>query len=570
VPYLLDVARAASDRRYRTVVLICASQMGKTEWLFNEIGRQFTDRPRPCLYVGPTEKNVRSMSLDRVAKMIRSTPPLREALLGGIHDKVTEKWIGGARLGFAWASSATELASHPAHLAIIDERDRMASDIGGEGDPVTLVRARLKNYFGSTLIVTSTPTIEHLSPIWDLWLEGTMGVWSWLCPACDGWFAPRSELLRLDEEAPLSVIEREAYLECPHCQHAVRESDKRGLEARYVFHAERGDDPSRPAGPTLEPPENSTASFLVNGLASQFPGGRVGTLARNLVAARRTRDPTRVQACLNTDFGELYRAAGERPSWQEVEATRGTYRRGEIPHGAQALVLACDVQRDRLYWLVRGFGHQLESWLIDHGVIFGATDYDDAWISLGHLIGRAYGHLTVARALVDSGYKPGSEYRRPENVIYAFCRRFSPVAMPSKGYASSRAPVNLTPLKTEGVNLVGFDTDHFKTSLHIRIRWPQLEPGAWHTHADIDEDYCRQVVAEEVVTTPGGKRVWVDHNRPNHYGDCEVLALVAARTLTLEALPPIEHVQAAQAAQARQAEARGREPPRGGRFERFS
>lgn len=572
-PYLVAPARAMHNRQYDTCVLVCGSQQGKSELMFNIIGQQFCDRPRPMLYVGPTEKNVRSMSLDRVSKMIRTTPALRERLLAGIHDKVTEKWIGGARLGFAWASSATELASHPAHTALIDERDRMSNDIGGEGDPVTLVRGRLKNYYGSKLFVTSTPTIEHMSPIWDLWLEGTMGVYSWLCPVCDGWFGPRSELLVYDDEASLATIERTAVIACPHCGAEIHEEQKRDLVSGYVYHTIANDEePSKPGGPQLEPPENTTASFLVNGLCSLFPGGRIGRLARNLEAANRSGSPTRKQSALNVDFGELYRASGERPSWQEVEATRTEYKRGEVPPGVQALTMGIDVQRDRLFWVVRGFGYQLESWLIDHGTIFGATDYDDAWITLGHMLGRQYGSLMIARAIIDSGYKPGSEYRRPENIIYQFCRRYAPVAMPSKGYATMRAPLNITPLKTEGVQLITFDTDHFKTGLHIRVRWPQLEPGSWHTHAEIDEDYCRQIVAEEVITTPGGKRAWVNHKRANHFGDCEVMALVAARTLTLEALPPPEEVARARNAELqRDAERqRGGDRPSGGRFERFS
>ncbi len=174
----------------------------------------------------------------------------------------------------------------------------------------------------------------------------------------------------------------------------------------------------------------------------------------------------------------------------------------------------------------------------------------------------------MSRALIDSGYKPGSEYRRPENVIYQFCRRYAGVALPSKGFDTLRTPVNMVPLKNDGITLITFDTDHFKTGLHIRIRWPQLEPGAWHCHREIDEDYCRQVTAEEVITTPGGKRVWVDHNRANHFGDCEVLCLVAARTLSLEALPPAEQAAAAELEAQREAARPAAERPRS-RFERF-
>ena len=91
-----------------------------------------------------------------------------------------------------------------------------------------------------------------------------------------------------------------------------------------------------------------------------------------------------------------------------------------------------------------------------------------------------------------------------------------------------------------GLTLWHLDTDYMKTWLYNRIRWPETaEDGGFHLHSETDEDYCRQLVAEEVITKASGKRTWVDRrSKPNHYLDCEVNALGAAHSLHYEAMPP--------------------------------
>ena len=108
------------------------------------------------------------------------------------------------RFGFAWAGSPTELAGHPAGLVLVDERDRMDDDTGGEGDPVELAEARIATFPDGKVLVVSTPTkgtleveeneatgLSHFkvsdtieSPTWKLWQEGTRFEWAWPCPDC--------------------------------------------------------------------------------------------------------------------------------------------------------------------------------------------------------------------------------------------------------------------------------------------------------------------------------------------------------------------------------------------------
>ena len=81
-----------SDPAYSEIIVVCGSQMGKTESMFNVIGHRMDDGPYvPALYVGPTEKQVRSISKDRVDKMLKSTKSLWDKTERGQRYSVSER-----------------------------------------------------------------------------------------------------------------------------------------------------------------------------------------------------------------------------------------------------------------------------------------------------------------------------------------------------------------------------------------------------------------------------------------------------------------------------------------------
>lgn len=553
VPYMVPIMRAFSDPRYRTVVVVAGAQMAKTECIFNIFGHRFSDGPyMPALYVGPTEKQVRSISNDRFAKMLRSTPILAARLEGGHRDKVTEKYLAGVRLGFAWAGSATELASHPVGLVLVDERDRMIADVDGEGDPVELARARLKNYPRGVLGVFSTPTIEGASAIWSLYEEGTMCAWSWPCPHCREFFVPRLDLLRWPADATPQEALAHGVLACPSCGAEITSEHKPSMNAAgaYQPHA-LGDDGEHV--PVAEPAINTTASYWVSGLAS--PWRTFGQAAEIMVRAYRSREPERVQAAINTEMGELYRIRGDAPAWHDVAARKSGYAPGSIPDGVRMLTCGVDVQKRGLYYVVRGWGFNSESWLIRHAYIPGETEYDSVWLLIASVYAELYQHageqMHVSRVFVDSGYRPGDRWRRPENQVYVHARRHHGLVFPTKGHETQDRPIKASDIDVSiagrvlkgGVKLFHLDTDYLKTWIHSRIRWPSGEPGGWHLHADTDEDYCRQIVSEELVVKPSGRRIWLRRAKDNHYLDAEANALAAAITLQVHALPRTQSTQ---------------------------
>jgi phage terminase large subunit GpA-like protein len=521
---MVPVMRAASDPRYRRIVVVCGAQMSKTESLLNIIGHKLDDDPAPILYVAPTQRQVESISSSRVMKMLASCPTLWDKLdRTRAANKVGEKFIAGQRLGFAWAGSATELSSHPAAIVLVDERDRMGADVQGEGDPVALAEARTATYPDGKVIVASTPTLEGGSPIWALYLEGTQHRWSWPCPDCGEFFVPEFSLLKWPEKSTPQKALREARVACPHCGSLLGDEHRAAMNTAGRFQI-AGD------------PEADTASFWISGLAS--PWRTFGHAAKAFIEAAHSGSQERVQTITNTVFGETFKLAGEAPAWENVAKLRGEYAMGALPDGVLRIACGVDVQGDRLVFAVRGWGYSSESWLLEHGELFGETEHEPVWTQLAHLLDTDYAGRRIDRMLVDSGYRPGGG-RTATNQVYAFCRRFAGRVLPTKGHDTQDKPLWMSKIdvtlagKTHkaGLSLVHIDTHYFKSWLYGRIEWPADQPGAWHLPHDTTDDYCQQVVSEQRIVKPNGRVVWVRTQKANHYLDAEILNCAAAHLL---------------------------------------
>ena len=565
VPFWWDIYAAFHSPKIEEVTVVCGAQMAKTESMFNIIGHRLDDGPYvPCLYIGPTEKAVKSISKDRIDKMFSSTSSLAQKLEGGQRNGVFEKFVGGVRLGFAWAGSATELASHPAGLVLLDEVDRMDGDVGGEGDPVSLARARAKNYSNRKIGTFSTPTVQGESAIWNLLdSAGAIFFYAWPCQHCKQDFVPCIELLRWPEGTNIEKRAASAVVVCPHCGGTHENKLKNTLNAtgRYLKVRKLRDreQVAKNAVIMLDDyivDDNNdvnarSCGFWISGICS--PWASFFDIAVQLMRAYKSADPTKIQAIVNTYGGELFKVKGDAPAWEEVAANRRSYARSTIPSkDCQFLTMGADVQKNGIYYEVRAWGVEFENWLIEEDFIFGQTEYDNVWMQFDKVVGQQWGELPILRAFIDSGYKPGDAHKRPDHAVYTFCRRHPGVCFPTKGRDTMDKTLNTANIdysmggKTikNGLTLYHVNTDYFKRWIHARIRWPEdATSGGWHLHNETTEDYCRQLVAEELIIKPSGQAVWLRKNKDNHYFDTCVLSTAAAFSLNVQALQPVKPEQ---------------------------
>ncbi|MGE8942688.1 terminase gpA endonuclease subunit [Leptospira interrogans] len=576
-PYVIDFERAFEDPRYDTVVLACGSQMGKSEAVLDVIGQRFDQRPAPSLYVGPSQDFLRDEIEPRLTALIDQAPPLARKVSRGKKSTKFRKVIGGVPLRLLWAGSATQLSGTTAELSMVDELDRMQENVKGEGDPLGLVRARGFTYRDRKYGVTSTPKAGNVdvvkceksglefwkkmppedieSPIWRLWQQGTMYHFAWPCPQCDEFFIPRFRNLRWPEKATPAEARRSAYIECPRCGGIVEEAHKPSLNARGVYVAP-GQHVTIDGVVHGDPPDTTTTSFWVSGLCSPFV--TIGERAAAYIEAKDAGSQEQLQAATNTGFGELWAPGdGDVPEWTEVAQLKRPYqkKRLDLPAGVRLLTLTADVQRNRILYVIRGWGARATSWLVDNGELHGPTTEEDIWADLSELLDRPIGDLSIRRAFVDSGFRPGKPDQVPVNRVYEWCRRHRSRVWPTKGRATQDKPLVVSRIevtqqgiaKKYGLELVWLDTDHFKSWVHERIRWPDDRPGAWMLPEDVEDDYCKQIVSEARVKKPNGQPQWVQRSRENHYLDCEAMQAAVGHMLSVHLIRDDTPVPAAPA-----------------------
>lgn len=567
-PYMIEWARAVHSGRYKRVVAVTAAQSGKTDSILDVIGARLDQRPAPILYAGPTKDFLTDQFEPRLMALFDEADSLRDKLIRGRRMKKTLKHVAGVRVRLAHAGSSAALKSDPAALALVDEYDEMAANIKGQGDALGLIEARGITYADFVTAITSTPSqgmaetefdqesglefwkvadaADVASPIWKLWQQGTRFHWAWPCMHCDEYFIPRFKLLRWPKNATPAQARRESYIACPHCGGVLTDAEhKRAMNARGVYVAP-GQKVDRDGTVTGDPPDSTTYSVWVSGLASPFVSW--GQRAESYLAAYLSGDQSQIQTAINANFGELYTlsSSGSVHEWQEIMERRLPYKRGEVPNGVLRLVMGVDVQKLSLPYTIRGFGSRGTSWLIDWGQLYGHTDDDQVWSDLADLMLTPIAGLQIEKVFVDSGFRPNKPDAGDEHKVYEFVRRFPWMVTPTKGKDTMSPPYKVSKIEVKpdgkkvlgSVNLAFLSTDFFKSLLMSRIRTPMEIAGAFYVPSDIDEDYCRQIVSEvRTVNRETGKAEWVRRSRANHFLDCEALCAAAAYTLNVQRIP---------------------------------
>ena len=556
---------------YRRVVAVTAAQSGKTDSLLDVIGARLDQRPAPIIYVGPTKDFLTDQFEPRLMALLDEAQTLKDKVIRGRRMKKTLKWVAGVRVRLAHAGSSSALKSDPAALALVDEFDEMAANVKGQGDVLGLIEARGITYADFVTAITSTPSqgmVEtHLdpgsglefwsdgdpddiaSPIWKLWQSGTKHHWAWPCLHCGDYFIPRLRHLRWPKNATPAMARRDSFIACPHCGGVLTDTEhKREMNARGVYVAP-GQTVEKDGTVHGDPPDSTTFSVWVSGLASPFVSW--GQRAETYLSALVSSDPSQIQTAMNANFGELYSisGSGDAPEWQEIMQRRLPYRRGDVPDGVVRVVMGVDVQKLSLFYVIRGFGARGTSWLLDYGQLYGHTDDDQVWTDLADLMMSPIGGLHVEKVFIDSGFRPNKPDAGDEHKVYEFARRYSWLVTPTKGKDVQNPPYRVSKIEVKpsgkklvySINLAWLSTDFFKSLLVSRIRTPSEFAGGFFVPDDIDEDYCRQIVSEvRIVNRATGKPEWVRRGRANHLLDCEALCAAAAYTLNVQRIPEID------------------------------
>jgi phage terminase large subunit GpA-like protein len=481
--------------------------------------------------VWPSVDMAKKVSQQRIAPLIEDSPELAKLIAPAKQkdsgNTVLAKSFPGGILIMTGANSAVGLRSMPARYAFLDEVDAYEGDVDGEGDPVGLVKRRT-NTFGRSakMFLVSTPKIHGSSRIEREYEMSDQRRYNVPCPHCGGLQWLKFERLRWERGAPETV----AYV-CEHCEEPIDERHKATMLPGGFWE------------PTAVAQDPDCIGFHISALYSPLGWMSWADIAREWEQAQG--DVSALKTFKNTILGETWFESGEQIDWERIYERRECWKQGTLPIGVTIIVGAVDIQASpaRLELHVWGFGEGLESWAIDRRTFYGHADDPKTWRGVEESLNDTWTHesgaeLRIDALAVDTGDQTTAAYawisKQDQTRVLAVKGK--------RGYeinAPVATPTNI-PFggRKRAVRLRSVTGDVFKAELYrfLTLSRPtdeQLEasdgwpPGYVHIPDYLDDEWCKQLVAERRVRTRTGRFEWKKDHQANEALDCRVYCRAA-------------------------------------------
>lgn len=396
-PYLKTIMDClSSDHPARRIVFMKSVQIGASEALLNAVGHFIATERAPLLIVQPSHEMAQRFSQQRLAPMIADCPQL-SALIKPARSRdsgntqFSKEWPGGIVI-LAGANSPASLRSMPARYVFLDEVDSYASDLGGEGDPVSLAEARSTAFPGRKLFMISTPTINSLSRIQKEYEASDQRRYFVPCPECNEFQTLDWEHLHWTPGNP-----QQAAYTCIHCGTLIDERHKTRMLKAGQWRAKY--------------PERETAGFHLNALYTS-PG--LGLSWKELAALWESvqTDPNAQRAFINLRLGMATSDPDEQVDEADLQqrALASTYRVRELPPEVLFITVGVDVQKDRLAIVAIGHSPNGRLWVLDHCELRGDPTKPELWRDLDGYLNQPFENesrtVPLSAIAIDSGYLP--------------------------------------------------------------------------------------------------------------------------------------------------------------------
>lgn len=543
-PYLREPMDAFTDPKVRHIVMVAASQVGKSEFLNNCIGYIIDEDPGSILFIHPTTIDAQEYSKLRIAPMLRDSPALRQKIAApksrDSHNTILQKAYPGGILTMCGSTEAHALASKPIRYVFGDERDRWATSAGNEGDPWDLAMARQTTFYNAKAVEVSTTTIKNASAIEAAYYTGTMERWNSKCPHCGEYHEIRWSDIRFEYDEIIvshkkTYKVKKVYYTCPGCGCISTEAEMKRAPAKWI----------------AENPEaygQGTRSFWLNAFVSQWASWE-SIVLKYLNALGSTK---KMQVVFNTCFGEPWEDRGDIEDEDSLLARREDYGKDkngepvELPPGVLVLTSGVDTQDDRMEYEIVGHGFFGETWGIEKGIVMGRPDDDATWNKLDEVVfdrvmrfENGVG-LRVSMSFVDEGGHFTQSVRAQCNARISkkvFCIKGMPgqdkpyISPPKK----QKIFVNQIAVGTCWQYQLGVDSGKEIIMDNLRVQTPGQKYCHFPKRDDYGSAYFAGLLSETKVYDPNKKQPWSWKKIPGHERneplDCRNYALAAFKAL---------------------------------------
>ena len=406
MPFLREIMDCLSVRStVQTVTLMKAAQMGGSEVALNWTGYIMDHAPASMLFVQPTLDVRERFVKQRVDPMLVGTPVLAKLFDAGRQRDSTNteaiKDFPAGMLILGGANSPASLASMPIKYVVNDELDRFPWEVGAEGDPHSLIRARQRNFRARKELNISTPTVQGASRIDELRELGDQREYHVPCPHCEQLQMMEWKNLRYTLDPVTKEPTHVAYV-CRHCGAEIEEHHKTEM-LKEAGHGGR-------ARWIPKHPERSHRDRSYQRLGALYSplglGLRWIELVRLWLEAQG--DKTKLKVFINTVLAEVWEDQSRDLKPHELKARAEPYNLREIPPGCLRLTAGVDVHPDRFEVQVLGHGRGKIKWTIDKIILPADPARDDEWRKLEDYLNRPFLNrfgraLFIEATAIDSG-----------------------------------------------------------------------------------------------------------------------------------------------------------------------
>lgn len=494
-PYLREPMDCLSHSHpIRRVVLMFASQMGKTEVCLNWLGTIIHLWPGPALLVQPTVEMAKRLNRQRLDPLIKETPVLSRLIAPARSrdsgNTMFLKEFRGGLFVLTGANSASGLQSMPAAFLLADEVSSYPFEADDKGDPLENAEARTRNFPMGKVLITSTPGTRGMCRIThEFESRSDRRLLALRMPCCGA-----MEVIRWREHMKWDGPDSTVWCECPACGERVGEEHKTTMLAGSAWRATAAGD-------------GQTAGFHLPGWNAPAGWNSWERIRDEFLRAKT--DPLLLKGWVNKQAAEAWEDAAVAAVNAEgllARIAQDPYEDGTVPDGVLVLLMAVDVQDTWLETTVWGVGRDERLWRIWHQKIEGdpSDERDGPWQQVDTIRETQWpmasgGVMTVRLCGVDTGGHFTQE-------AYSYCREHSRHGVVALKGSSTRSAPALGKGKQVDVNRSGrvikggvklylVGTDTLKRTIYARLR----RDGAVMFGSGTTEEYLRGLTCERLV-----------------------------------------------------------------------
>lgn len=560
----MEIARgpmkAVTESGVRTITVMCATQLLKTELILNTIGYFVHLDPAPILVVQPKEEVAKKFSHVRLKEMIKSTPVIKDLFTEDrsrdASNTTSHKEFPGGHIAMVSAKSPSNLAMFAIRLVLLDEIDKYDESSGVEGDPITLAEERMSKYSTNSLSIRCcSPTMKGLSRIEASYEESDHRKPFVACQHCNHKQILLWKNVHWDKDAEGKHLPETTQYHCDSCGAAWTEY-QRLLSLKKIYWRQTANFTCK-----LCKHENFTSSWKndddhkwdENGRAicegchkGKCPNQHAGFWANKLYGQFRPISDMvklwleaqgnieKLKTFINTQLAETFENPGEQIKDINWLVQRKEKYDGDLPSQVGIITCGIDVQENRLEAEVVGWGLNEESWSIEHKIIQGDPKNPDTWKELDKFLQKPYlrndgRHSFIAAACIDIG-------GHHTQYVLNYCKsRINRRVWPIRGVGGDGKAYPVWPRDYSkgkyNVPFYNIGVDTAKNTIFGRLFIEQEGAGYCHFPEDRNEDWFKQLTAEKRVTKYRGASkilVWENPKKArNEAFDCRVYAYSA-------------------------------------------